>query len=120
MNLAEILYEDCIQAGAEVSEKVSVLRVIAQLAKKHPALQERSEDEIFQGLLQREETGSTGFGDCIAIPHCALDHVSDFVLGILTSPEGIDFDSIDGKPTKVFVFIIAPVSRRNDHIRILS
>lgn len=120
MNLAELLHEDCIQAYADVSDKRSVLQAIAELAHKHPLLQERSVEEILQGLTEREDTGSTGFGDFIAIPHCALDDLSDFVLGILTVPDGVDFDSIDGQPTKLFVFIIAPSSRRNEHIRVLS
>ncbi|PIE31298.1 hypothetical protein CSA56_18665 [candidate division KSB3 bacterium] len=120
MNLADLLHEDCIQANITASDKRTVIRTIAQLAHRHPLLAEKSVEEIEQGLLDREETGSTGFGDGIAIPHCALDELSDFVLGILTRPDGIDFDSIDGQPTKLFVFIIAPASRRNEHIRILS
>jgi PTS system nitrogen regulatory IIA component len=96
------------------------LRAIAQIAKKSPLLNDFSEEEIFQGLKEREALGSTGFGDGIAIPHCALENLSDFIVGIVSIPGGIDFDAIDEKPTKLFIFIIAPQEKRNEHIRILS
>lgn len=120
MNLAELLHEQCIQANAVATDKRSVLRAIAQLAHTHPLLAERNIEEIERGLQKREDTGSTGFGDGIAIPHCALENLSDFVVGILTIPDGVDFDAIDGQSARLFVFIIAPASRRNEHIRVLS
>ncbi len=120
MNLADFLYEECIQCGADVSDKNSVLKAIATLAKNSPLLRQVNEDTIFQGLKEREDLGSTGFGDGIAIPHCTLDNIPDFVLGILTIPEGIDFDAIDGQKVKLLMFIIGPQEKRNDHIRVLS
>jgi len=48
-------------------------------------------------LKDREEVGSTGFGNEIAIPHCVIDNISDFVVGVLVIPDGVDYNSIDGK-----------------------
>jgi len=120
MNLSKYLQEECIQVGYEALDKPSVLKAIARLAKKHPFLQEIREEEIFQGLIEREKLGSTGFNHEIAIPHCRLENVADFVVGILTIPKGVDFDSIDGTPTKLFVFIIAPAAKQKEHVHILS
>lgn len=118
--IVQYLQEECIQSESEAADKSSVLREIAGLAKKSSLLSEVSEDEIFQGLLERENLGSTGFGDEIAIPHCALDKIPQFLVGILCVPQGVDFDAIDGRKTRLFVFIIAPEDQRNEHIRILS
>lgn len=120
MNLYEILHEECIQVKLKPSDKISMLREIVKLSKRNSILNDKSGAEIFQGLMDREKLGSTGFGNNIAIPHCALDGISDFVVGIITVPDGIDFESLDGKKTKLFVFIVVPKDRRNEHIRLLS
>ncbi len=120
MNLYEILHEECIRVDFKPSDKISVLKEIAKLSKRNSILDNKSEDEILQGLQDREKLGSTGFGNYIAIPHCALDGISDFVIGIITVPDGVDFESLDRKKTELFVFIVVPNDRRNEHIRLLS
>ena len=110
----------CIQIGAEARTKSELLREIAGLALRHPALKSQSEEQIFQGLEAREKIGSTGFGGSIAIPHCGMKEIDDFAVGALIVPAGIDFDAMDGKKTKVFFFIVGPSEQRNRHIRILS
>ena len=120
MDLSKHLREECIYVGGKASDKTDVLKAIAHLAKNSPILKHVSEEEILDGLQERERLGSTGFAPEIAIPHCRLKHVSNFVVGILTVPEGVDFEAFDGAPTKLFVFIIAPTARQNEHVQILS
>jgi mannitol/fructose-specific phosphotransferase system IIA component (Ntr-type) len=120
MNLSDYLREESIQTGVTAPDKPSVLKAIARLAKKSLLLQAVSEEEIFQGLMAREKLGSTGFGNGIAIPHCAMEYVMDFVVGVLVVPDGVDFDALDGEKTKLFVFIIAPSEKKNEHIQVLS
>ncbi len=64
--------------------------------------------------------GSTGFGNGIAIPHCAIDNISDFVIGIVTAPAGVEFDTLDGAKASLFMFIIGPSAERNKHISVLA
>ena len=120
MDLSGILHEECVQVGTKAADKKSVLYDIARLAKKSPVLADVPEDTIVQALNERESLGSTGFGDGIAIPHCVLDEISEFIVGLLVVPEGVDFESLDGEPAKFLVFIIGPSSKRNGHIRILA
>ncbi|HHH75600.1 MAG TPA: hypothetical protein ENL03_01080, partial [Phycisphaerae bacterium] len=96
MTLFTALSAECIEAGASLSDKPSALRLVAKLAKASPASEGVSEAEIFAGLEQRESLGSTGFGGGIAIPHCRLDGVADFVVGLVSIPDGVDFDAMDG------------------------
>jgi mannitol/fructose-specific phosphotransferase system IIA component (Ntr-type) len=88
--------------------------------KNSPHLESVSEQEIYDALKKREELGSTGFGNSIAIPHCSFDTVEQFAIGILISTEGIDFDALDEKPTSCFVIIVGPSSQKNEHIHLLS
>jgi PTS system nitrogen regulatory IIA component len=120
MNLIRLLRPECVQAGAECKSMEDVLTAIVRLAKKSPTLSNIEESVILEGLTGREDLSTTGFGNGIAIPHCRLDEVSEFVVGILSTPAGADFNALDDQPVKLFVFIVAPASGSNEHIRILS
>lgn len=120
MNLIHVLRSECVQAVAECASRNEVLSAMAKLAKQSPVLANLEETAILQGLTDREELSTTGFGNGIAIPHCRLDGVEDFVVGILSVPNGAEFAAMDDQPVKLFVFIIAPSSSSNVHIKILS
>lgn len=120
MNLTSVVRTECIGVGLEISGKEESLREIARLAKMSPAMDVLTEDQIFEGLQAREELGSTGFGDGIAIPHCRLPGVDEFVVGMMTIPNGCDFDSLDEQDVQLIVFIVAPESESKEHVRVLS
>ncbi|HIJ70213.1 MAG TPA: PTS sugar transporter subunit IIA [Planctomycetes bacterium] len=120
MKLVEVLRKECVAVGESPADKSAALRRIGQVAKNSPILKDVSEAEILEGLQERESLGSTGFGGGIAIPHCRLGSVSDFVVGLITVPTGVDFGAPDKKDVKLIVFIIAPQQESNEHIRLLS
>jgi len=120
MRFIDVLREECISLETKADDKQSVLVELAALAKKCKALKKLKEADILEGFTKRESLGSTGFGDGIAIPHCAIKGVNEFVVGILVSKAGIEFDSIDGNPVNVFVFIVGSEEDRNRHIYLLS
>jgi len=120
MKLINVLRGECVQADADCASKNEVLAAIAKLAKNSPVLSSVSETDLLAALIEREELSTTGFGNGIAIPHCRLPDVSDFVVGVLSVSNGIGFDAMDEQPVKLFVFIIAPANSSNDHIKILS
>lgn len=102
------------------TDKEAVLKDIAATAKNSPALKAFSEEQLLNALSEREKTGSTGFENGIAIPHCRMKELDEFIIGLLLVPGGVDFNAMDGKPSYVFFFIIGPENQRNEHIRILS
>jgi PTS system nitrogen regulatory IIA component len=120
MGLYASFRPECIQIGSEGRDKGQVLAEISRLAKKCKALANVSEKQILTSLQQREKVGTTGFGGGIAIPHCSLDDIDEFVVGLLIAPDGVDFESMDGEKTTTFFFIIGPKSQRNRHIQLLS
>ncbi len=120
MKLSAIMPAECIEAGACLPDKDTALKTAARLAARHPALKELGEGTIFAALKERETLASTGIGHGIAIPHFRLKSVTDFLLGIVTVPKGVPFDSLDGEPVKLIVFIVGPTNHSNEHIRILS
>lgn len=120
MNLISVLKSECVKANAEPRTREQVLHAIAELSKKSPSMSNIDQQDIYQGLVDREDLSTTGFGGGIAIPHCRLDSVEDFCVGIMSVPGGVDFAAMDEQPVKLFVFIIAPSSNSNIHIKILS
>ena len=120
MEFKDILYSDCCRVGLPSQTKGNMLRTLAELAVKHPALNDIGADAICDALYQRERLMSTGFGGGIAIPHCRLSRVNDFVAGIVTVPDGLDFEAPDGEPVRLLVFIVAPEDSSDAHIRLLS
>jgi len=120
MKLVDVLREECVVVNVQLSDKEETLQEIARLAKKCTVLDSVSEQEILDGLKSRESLGSTGFGKGIAIPHCRLKTVVDFVVGIITVPSGVGFDALDGEKVKLMIFIIAPETQPNRHLKLLS
>ena len=120
MKIIDIFRKECVQIGTASREKDAVLKQIAAIASKGGKIEPYTAEEIFKALLEREKINSTGFENGMTIPHCALENATTFVAGILIIPEGVDFDSTDGKPSKLFAFIVGPKRERNRHIQILS
>ena len=118
--LIDSLNRQCVMIGTQASTKDELLKECARCMKNSPNLETIAEDEIYSALKKREKLGSTGFGNAIAIPHCSFDSIDTFTIGTVTHADGIDFDSLDGKPTSCFVIIVGPSSKKNEHIHLLS
>ncbi|MBN1575614.1 MAG: PTS sugar transporter subunit IIA [Chitinispirillaceae bacterium] len=120
MDLISAFRQECTLVQSDARDKESLLRQISSLAKKCSVLENITEEAIFSGLSKREELGSTGFQNGIAIPHSLMSDVAEFVVGMVLHASGVDFRSLDGKPTRLIPFIIGPKDEKNTHIRILS
>lgn len=120
MRLIDYVRPECVVAGVEFAGKEAVLREVARLAKMSPILEAVPEAAILDGLREREALGSTGFGNGIAIPHCRLEGIDDFVVGLISVPAGVDFDAFDGEKVTLVTFIVAPKGKTDSHIRLLS
>lgn len=120
MNILDVVRRECVESGRTLADKAAALRDIATLAAGSSVLDGVSVEEIEKGLMDREDVGTTGFGKGIAIPHCRLDSVPEFVVGVVSVPEGVDFDAADGEKVRLLIFIVGPALESSDHIRILS
>jgi PTS system nitrogen regulatory IIA component len=100
------------------SSKSDVLmELITPLCRTHPSL---DPDRVHEVLLEREQLGSTGIGDGIAIPHGKLEGLEDVCLVVGRSSAGVDFASLDHRPTHIFFLVLAPENVAGKHLRILA
>ena len=120
MELLKLLKKENCAVHIKSKKKEDAIEELAQLLKKSETIEILSEQEIASSLLAREELGSTGFGDGIAIPHCKFNHVEKFAIGMATSRKGVDFNSIDGKKVQLFFVVVGPEDQPETHLKILA
>lgn len=120
MPISRSLSSESIELHAHLSDADAVLRRVAELASLNALTASIETEALYAALSDREGLGSTGLGRGIAIPHCAIDELEDFVVGVLVVDEPIDFGGVDGKPVDLFFFIVGPSEQRNRHIKLLS
>ena len=118
MKIRDLLKAQSIQLGAKPTDKPSAIRLLADLMEHGGNL--ANKDEYLAAVFTREESGSTGLGEGIATPHAKSAGVAKAGLAAMTVPEGIDFDSLDGKPARIFFMIAAPEGEANTHVEVLS
>ncbi|NCC23961.1 MAG: PTS sugar transporter subunit IIA [Deltaproteobacteria bacterium] len=118
MQLSEYLDKDLIVAELNSSSKPEVLaELLAPLGGKYPHLDLKS---VLAILMDRESLGSTGIGDGVAIPHGKLDNLERVIVAVGRSQEGVDFQSLDHKPARIFFLVLAPEQVAGMHLRILA
>lgn len=120
MNLWHNLHSECIAPRIDAKDKKQLLSHIATVAVAAPELKIIGKERILKALTERERIGSTGLQDGIAIPHCSFEEVTDFIVGVVTTKDPIDFGAFDNKGSDIFIFLIGPTDNRNKHIRLLS
>jgi mannitol/fructose-specific phosphotransferase system IIA component (Ntr-type) len=77
-------------------------------------------ESIVKAIMKREELGSTGIGRGVAVPHTKHPSIERLVGTVAVSPEGVDFDSLDGERVHLFFLLISPPDRPGDHLRALE
>ncbi|MHC1727856.1 MAG: PTS sugar transporter subunit IIA [Syntrophobacteraceae bacterium] len=118
MKILDILAVDSIVPELQGRTKHQVLEELIEAIKQNKP--QVDNERLMKVLLERERLGSTGIGDGIAIPHGKLRDIDDLVLSFGRSTEGIDFESMDGKPVHLFFLLVAPESCAGIHLRALA
>jgi PTS system nitrogen regulatory IIA component len=118
MKISEILNKDLLIPDLQSKNKKGVLEELASVLvaqRKLPDL-----EKAVEVLLDREKLGSTGIGDGIAIPHGKIKDLGGVVASFGRSREGVDFESIDQKPTHLFFLLVAPENSAGIHLKALA
>lgn len=118
MQVEEILTpERCHSRIAGVSKK-RLLTIISELLAENN--QSLNANTVFNALMAREQLGSTGLGNGIAIPHCRAPRCPGIVGMLITLEEPVDFDALDGKPVDILFVLIVPEEETDEHVRTLA
>jgi nitrogen PTS system EIIA component len=118
MKILDILDKRSILPEISSRTKEGVLReMVRSLAQAEKQI---NEDRMVEILLERESLGSTGIGEGVGIPHGKSKEVKKILAAFGRSAAGMDFQSLDGKPTHLFFLLIAPENSAGMHLKALA
>lgn len=118
MKIIDLLADRSILLDGRVADKKAALDQMVELMDASGKL--RDKETYRQGVYAREQEGSTGIGEGIAIPHCKSDAVIKPGLAAMVVKDGVEFESLDGQPAHLFFLIAAPNTEDNVHLDVLS
>lgn len=118
MKILDILPKESIIVELRGKTKREVLEELTDGLLEHKPHLDR--ERLIEVLLERERLGSTGIGEGIAIPHGKFRDLDQLSLSFGKSAQGVDFESMDGKPVHLFFLLVAPENCAGIHLRALA
>jgi fructose-specific phosphotransferase system IIA component len=118
INLLSLIKEKFINLELEGTNKNEIITELVEMAAKSSKL--KNKKSFYKAILDREELGSTGIGNGVAIPHAKSKMVGDFILVFGRKNTGIDFGALDGEKTYLFFALASPQEKVGVHLKILS
>lgn len=114
---------DYLQAGyiyldTQLASKTDVLKYIAEVCVQNGIV--KSFSTLYEGLIQREDTMSTGVGGGLGFPHTTSPEAKDAAVVLIRLAKPIDFDSLDNHPVAIILALIIPESNPAIHVRLLA
>ena len=118
MNLRKLLPEAAIIMNLQSNTKKELVAEMVDSLIAAGKIRDR--EAALSAILEREKKMSTGMQHGIAIPHGKTDTVKELVATIALKPEGAPFESLDGKPSTIFIMTLSPLNRAGPHIQFLA
>ena len=118
MNLRKSLGPDLVRPNLSSETKSDVINELLEILVATGKV--KNEESARSVLLDRERKMSTGMQYGIAIPHGKTDSVDALIACVGISRKGIDFGSLDGKPSRIFIMTLSPKDRTGPHIQFLA
>lgn len=117
MKLTEFVVNEAIIADLQVDSKEAAIRAMVGSLKDAGAIPADDEESIVAAILKREELGSTGIGNGVAVPHTKHPSVDKLVATVAIAGNGVDFASLDGEDVFILFLLVSPPDRPGDHLR---
>ena len=118
MYVKDFLSKKAIEPKLKARTKEGVLEELTSLLERTGKLTDK--EEFLKVIKEREELGSTGIGDNVAIPHARSSGVKSLIGAIGISEKGIDFDALDKEPAHLFFMLGAPKNAAGDYLKALA
>jgi len=118
MALIDLVSPDVVRVPVSAENKPDVLKELVDVLYNAGKISNSS--DALKALLTRESQGSTGLENGIAVPHAKTHVVDSLTLAIGIAPQGVEFDALDGEPSRLFFLLLAPPDQSGPHIEALS
>lgn len=117
MNIADIISKNAVLDNVQAASKRELIQYLSERISALSGLDERV---IFDAIWERENLGSTGYGEGVAFPHARIDGLEKVCGMFARLEEPVDFDSLDGKPVDLVFLLISPENSGADHLTALA
>ncbi len=118
MKILDFLCREAITTDLKSQTKKEVITELVELLVK--AKKVKNVNEVVKILMEREQLGSTGIGQGVAIPHGKTDSISGTVAAFGASKKGIEFEALDGEPVYLVFLLLAPTEAAGTHLKALA
>lgn len=120
MKLSDFVVKEAILVDLDATSKEPAIREIVQSLAAAGRLSEADTDSVAKAILNREELGSTGIGQGVAVPHTRHPKADRLIGTVAISRKGVDFAALDGDPVDIFFLLVSPPNQPGDHLRALE
>ena len=117
MEISDILSEDMIMTEVKADTKRHLLAEIAAFAAQKSGLDKNT---LFEAIWERENLGSTGYGNGVAFPHARIDGLKHIITGFARLEAPIDYEAADRQPVDMVAFMVSPENSGDDHLKTLA
>lgn len=117
MNVADIISKEAVLDNVQVNSKRELIQYLSEKIANVAGIDARS---VFDSVWERENLGSTGYGDGVAFPHARIEGLTK-VCGLFARlGDSVDFDALDGKPIDLVFMLVSPENSGADHLTALA
>ncbi|MBX3449457.1 MAG: PTS sugar transporter subunit IIA [Planctomycetaceae bacterium] len=117
MKLCDFVVPDAIIPDLTASTKEEAIRAMVASLTESGSIPADQSESIAAAILKREELGSTGIGNGVAVPHSKHPSIDKLVATVALAKSGVDFASLDGEPVYILFLLVSPPDRPGDHLR---
>jgi len=118
MKITDILGKQAVVTNLQATDKEGALKELVEVLAKVKDIGDKK--AIVKALLERENLGSTGIGQGIAIPHGKTDRIDEMVAVLGISKKGVNFEALDGEPVYIFFLLVARKDSAGPHLKALA
>jgi PTS system nitrogen regulatory IIA component len=120
MKLSDFVVPGAINVDLQATKKEDAIREIVAGLRDAGQIAESDYESVVRAILSREELGSTGIGQGVAVPHTRHPSASKLVGTVALSRQGVDLAALDGDPVDIFFLLVSPPNQPGDHLRALE
>lgn len=117
MKILDVLPKEAISPDLTSRDKKGIIEELVSAVTRIASV---NREDLVRVLMDRERLGSTGIGGGIGIPHGKLKGLESLILSFGLSRKGVDFESMDGRPTHIFFLLITPENSTGLHLKLLA
>lgn len=120
MKLSDFVVREAVTVDLQATTKEEAVREIVAGLRDAGRLNDADLEGVTRAILNREELGSTGIGQGVAVPHTRHPTVDRLIGTVALSRKGVEFAALDGEPVNILFLLVSPPNQPGDHLRALE